>query len=126
MRLNISVLVLLLIPAFVRSDAPVKTVSPAEAAKKVNEKVVVEMEVKSTGGEGVAFLNSEMDYKDAKNFTIFLPKETVEKFKAAKVDNIGAHFKGKTIRVTGTVILYRDRPEIKVDDPDQIKIIDKK
>jgi DNA/RNA endonuclease YhcR with UshA esterase domain len=35
-------------------------------------------------------------------------------------------FKGKTVRVTGTVTLYQDKPQIKAEDPEQIKIIDKK
>ena len=28
--------------------------------------------------------------------------------------------------VTGTVILYKEKPEIKIDDPEQIKIVEKK
>ena len=35
----------------------VTPISPAEAAKKINEKVVVEMDVKSTGVHGNHYLN---------------------------------------------------------------------
>jgi hypothetical protein len=36
-----------------------------------------------------------------------------------------AHFQGKTVLVSGTVTLYREKPRIKVEDPDQIKLVDK-
>jgi hypothetical protein len=53
-----------------------KPLTPEEAAKKVGEKVTVEMEVKSTGkSKGVYFLNSKADFKDKENFTIFIGKE---------------------------------------------------
>jgi hypothetical protein len=48
-RLPAVLLALVLVPA-----ADDKPLSPAEAAKKVNEKVTVEMEVKSTGGKTAA------------------------------------------------------------------------
>jgi DNA/RNA endonuclease YhcR with UshA esterase domain len=104
-----------------------KPIGPAEAAKKVNEEVTVQMEVKSAAlREGVCFLNSEEDFKDAKNFTIFLDKDALAKFKEAKIDDPAAHFKGKTVQVKGKVILFRDRPEIKVSGPDAIKVVEKK
>ena len=104
-----------------------KSIGPAEAAKKVNEDVTLEMEVKSAAlREGVCFLNSEEDFKDAKNFTIFIDKEALAKFKDAKIDDPAAQFKGKTVQVKGKVTLYRDRPEIKVSGPDAVKVVEKK
>jgi DNA/RNA endonuclease YhcR with UshA esterase domain len=103
-----------------------KPLAPAEAAKRVNEKVTLEMVVKSTGGKDNVFLNSEEDYKDAKNFTVFLPEDTVEKFKKAKIENPKEYYKGKTIRVTGTVTLFREKPQIKVENPDQVAVVEKK
>lgn len=103
-----------------------KPISVADAAKKVNEKVTVEMEVKSTGGKGSYYLNSEPDFKDEKNFTIFIPRNVSEKFKQAKIENPAEYFKGKTILVTGEVILYQKKVEIKIDEPEQIKIVEKK
>jgi DNA/RNA endonuclease YhcR with UshA esterase domain len=113
MRLPAVLLAVVLIPA-----ADDKPLSPAEAAKKVNEKVTVEMEVKSIGGKAARFLNSEADYKDDKNFTVFIPKEALEKFAKAKIEDFDTHYKGKTVRVTGTVTLYQDKPQIKVEDPE--------
>jgi DNA/RNA endonuclease YhcR with UshA esterase domain len=126
MRLTAGLFLLSFVTTILAEDAP-KALTPAEAVKKVNEKVTVEMEVKSTGTRSKNhFLNSAANYRDAENLTVFIPKESVEKFKKAKIDNPGMHFKGKTIRVTGTVILYREKPEIKVEDPEQIKIVEKK
>ena len=109
-----------------RAEEPAKAITPAEAAKKVSEKVTVEMEVKSTGGRTNCYLNSEADYKDAKNFTVFIPEDSVAKFKAAKIEDPKVHYKGKLVRVTGTVTTVRDKPQIKVESPDQIVEVEKK
>jgi DNA/RNA endonuclease YhcR with UshA esterase domain len=126
MRPSALAFVLILSSAIWADDPPAKPIAPAEAAKKVNEKVTLEMEVKSTGGKTANFLNSEADYKDAKNFTVFIPEEALEKFKKAKIDDPKAHYKGKTVRVTGTVTLYREKPQIKVEEPTQIEVVEKK
>jgi DNA/RNA endonuclease YhcR with UshA esterase domain len=86
------------------------------------------MEVKSTGKSGNrrVFLNSEANYRDGKNFTVLLNSGVLAKFKKAKVEDAAEHFKGKTIRVTGTVKLYQNKPEIAVDDPSQIVVVEKK
>ena len=126
MRLTAILLALVLVAAASSDDTPAKPLTPAEAAKKLNEKVTIEMEVKSTGGTSVCFLNSEEDFKDSKNFTVFIPEEAVEKFKKAKVDDPKSFYKGKTVHVTGTVTTYREKPQIKLEDPDQIKVVEKK
>jgi DNA/RNA endonuclease YhcR with UshA esterase domain len=118
-------LVLFLVPASAEDKAP-KPIAPAEAAKLVGEKVTVEMEVKSTGkSKGVFFLNSEEDYRSDKNFTGFINEDGARKFQEAKIDDPSTHFKGKTVRITGTVKLYRDRPEIVIEDPKQVEIVKK-
>ncbi len=106
-------------------DTASKPISPAEAAMKVNQKVTVEMLVKSTGGKTNHFLNSEEDYKDAKNFTVFIPEDAVEKFQKAKIEDPKTYYKGKIVQVTGTVELYREKPQIKLEDPKQIKVVEK-
>ena len=114
------------LPPVLADDAP-KPIGPAEAAKKVNKEVTLLMEVKSVGKSGqVYFLNSEADFKDAKNFTVFIDKDALANFKEAKIDDPVAHFKGKTIQVKGKVVLYRERLEIKVSGPDAIQIIEKR
>jgi DNA/RNA endonuclease YhcR with UshA esterase domain len=109
------------------AEEKAKPIGPAEAAKKVNEEVTLQMEVKSANlRQEVCFLNSEEDYKDAKNFTVFIDKDALAKFKEAKIEDPAAHFKGKTVQVKGKVTLYRERPEIKVSGPDDIKVVEKK
>src|SRR5262249_6216011 len=116
----------LCLPPALARDQP-EPIGPAEAAKKVSEEVTLRMQVKSAAlREGVCFLNSEEDFKDAKNFTLFIDKQSLAKFKEAKSQDPAAHFKGKTVQVKGKVTLYRDRPEIKVGGPDAIKVVEKK
>jgi DNA/RNA endonuclease YhcR with UshA esterase domain len=126
MRLAAIVMIAILVTNLRADEPPAKPISVADAAKKVDAKVTVEMEVKSTGGKSSYYLNSETDFRDDKNFTIFIPRDAVEKFKQAKIENPADHFKGKTIQVTGTVVLYQKKPQIKVDRPEQIKIVEKK
>ncbi len=125
MRLSGLSIALCLFPLFVSAAAETPPLTPAEAAKRANEKVVMQMEVKSTGGDNNRYLNSEEDFKDAKNFTIFISKNDLAKFKKAGIEKPEVHFKGKLIEVTGTVVLQKEKPQIKVEEPDQIKIVTK-
>ncbi len=118
---------LLLLPTLtVGEDAPPKPLTPAEAAKKVREKITVEMLVKSTGGNENCYLNSEADFMEDANFTIFIPKDTKEKFKKLGINNPAEHFDKKTIQATGTVILVEKKPRIAIIEPAQLKIVEKK
>ena len=107
-----------------------KPLTPVEAIKKVNEKVVVEMQVKATKNRlekrGEIYLDSEEDFRDKKNLGIVVTKTGAAKFKEAGVDDPAVHFKDKTIRVTGTVIIKEERPRIEVEDSKQIQIVEKK
>src|SRR5262249_27875096 len=80
-----------------KDDKPAKAISPADAARKVGEKVTVEMTVASTGGRGNRlFLNSEKNFRDGKNFAIVLDmKKAGDKFKEKKIDDPSKHFEGK-------------------------------
>lgn len=130
MRTLMLLVALVLVPAL-RADAEkdAKPLTPEEAAKHVNEKCTVALEVKSTGAtrdKSMIFLNSAAKFRDAKNFTVVIDRKAIAKFQQAKIEDPAAHFKGKTIRVTGTVTLFREHPEIKVDDPKQISVVEKK
>lgn len=128
MRLNLILTCLLLAPLMaVADESAAKPLTPAEAAKKVKEKVTVEMVVKSTGGMENCYLNSEEDFKLDSNFTIFLPKDTKDKLKKAGIEDPYEHYLNKTIQVTGTVILFEQKkPRIAVTEVNQIKIIETK
>jgi hypothetical protein len=107
-----------------------KPLTPAEAVKKVNEKVTVQMEVKAAKDRlekrGEIYLDSEEDFRDPKNLGVVVTRAGAAKFKEAGIDDPAGHFKGKTIRVTGTVILKEERPRIEVEDPKQIEAVEKK
>jgi hypothetical protein len=40
------------------------------------------------------------------------------------MDDPARHFQGKTIRVQGVVTLKDNRPQIEVDDPRQIEVVE--
>jgi hypothetical protein len=125
MRSYAALAVLLLAAVIGRADD--KPLSPEQAIKKVNEKVTVEMMVKASKNRlekrGEIYLDSEEDFHDAKNLGIVITKAAAAKFAEAGVKEPAAHFKGKTIRVVGTVIIKEKRPRIEVDDPKQITIV---
>ena len=101
-------------------------ISPLEALQRVNGPVTVEMRVKRTKSckSSQFFLDSEEDHHDPKNLGIVITMAGAAKFKHASIDNPAVHFKGKTIKVQGTVILKESRPYIEVDEPGQIEIIE--
>jgi DNA/RNA endonuclease YhcR with UshA esterase domain len=127
MRSIPALFVILALPAFVAADDKAKPIGPAEASKKVGEHVTVLMKVESTGKgrSGVHFLNSKANYKDEGNFTIFIPKSAVTSFDNQKIGDPSGYFKDKTVRVTGVVKLYQGRPEIVLEDPQRIEIVQK-
>jgi hypothetical protein len=102
------------------------SISPNEAAGKVGEKVTVEFVVKNTGAardKSRVFLNSA-DFRDKDNFTIVLDMRKLEgALKEAKINDPQQHYKGKIIRVTGTVSSFRDSPQVVVEDLQQIEVI---
>jgi hypothetical protein len=102
-----------------------KPVPPESAAEHVGKSCVIEMQVRSArrGDTPIEFLNSREDFRDDKNFTVVILEPGLAAFKKAGIAEPYKHFDGKKIRVTGTVELYRDRPQIRVDNPKQIEIV---
>jgi DNA/RNA endonuclease YhcR with UshA esterase domain len=101
--------------------------TPAAAAKKVDQAVVMEMFVKSTGSnknDTIVFLNSEANHRDEKNFTIVIQGSALDKFKAAKIVPKD-YFKDRTIRITGIVTEFQGKTQIKISKPEQIEIVKK-
>lgn len=107
-----------------------KPLTPAEAIKAVNKKVTVEMVVRSSknalAGRHEIYLDSEENFRDEKNLAVVITEDGASKFKDAGIDDPAEHFRGKTIRATGTVILKEERPRIEIDDPKAIKLIETK
>ena len=100
--------------------------TPWEAANRVNEQVTVEMLVRAAKNCphcSQIFLDSEEDHHDPRNFAVTVTDTGKARFREAKIDNSASHFEGKTIRVTGKVIVKDSQPQIEVDDPQQIETV---
>jgi hypothetical protein len=114
------------------SKTDLKIIKPEEAKDYLGQEVIVEFNVVSSKeiGSGLCFLNSLADFNDPADFTTVISSSCVSKFKEdPKTNNPESYFKSKTVRVSGKVLKYqkdKDSPikyEIKVDDPDQIKVV---
>lgn len=107
-----------------------KPLTPAEAIKMVNKEVTVEMKVRSSKNalahRHEIYLDSEENFRDEKNLAVVITEEGAGKFKEGGIDDPAAHFRDKTIRVTGTVTLKEDRPRIEIKDPKAIQLIEAK
>lgn len=104
----------------------VATVAPEDAAAHIGEVCAVTMPV--AGGRlmadtGRCFLNSRENHRDKDNFTVVIFAPGLAKFAEAGIEDPAAHFKGKTIRVTGRIDLHREQPQIKVTLPEQIEVM---
>ena len=103
---------------------PEGVLTPAEAAKKVGETVTVQFEVKSgrAVNEGKRVLmNSDKDFQAKENFTVVLnAKGMTGKYEKAGYDT----FKGKTVRAKGKVTLFKDSPQIHIDDAADLVIVE--
>lgn len=102
-------------------------VEPGAAAGHVGEWCVVTMKVSSgrlMTDAGRCYLNSRKDHRDKENFTAVIFRQGLEKFSKAGIADPATHFLDKTIRVTGTIELYKEKPQIKVELVDQIEVVD--
>lgn len=106
----------------IAQDTP--PITAEEALKKVDQSVTVQMQIRSTGGNTARFLNSQADFRNDKNFAIFIPHLALAAFQKAGITDPGQHFRNKTVLVTGNVVLSQQRPVLRVENPDQIKIIE--
>ena len=101
--------------------------SPLEAASRVNEQITVEMLVKAAKNCqhcSQVFLDSEHDHHDPKNLAVAVTETGKVRFKEMRIDDPASHFKGQVIRVTGMVRLKDSRPQIEVDDPRQMEVVE--
>ena len=107
-----------------------KPLTPAEARKRVGDKVTVEMTVKAAKDRlekrGEIYLDAEEDFKDPKNFAVVITKEGAASLKEKGIDSPADHFRGKTIRATGTVKLVQDVPRIEIDAAPQVRVVEGK
>jgi DNA/RNA endonuclease YhcR with UshA esterase domain len=100
--------------------------SAPEARTRINERITVEMPVKAAKNCqrcSLMFLDSEEDQHDTKNFAVAITDTGKVKYREVKIDDPAGYFKGKTIRVSGVVTVKDKQPQIEVDDPNQIAVV---
>lgn len=124
MRYAFALLIVVALLCSAQAQEAAAPITPEEALKKVDQKVTVLMQVKSSGGNTARFLNSQADFRDQKNFAVFIPNLALASFKEAGITDPGAFYKGKTILATGQVALSQGRPVLRADKADQIKLVD--
>jgi alkaline phosphatase D len=103
---------------------PAGVLTPAAAVQKVGEEVTVQFVVKSARrleDSSRLFLNSLENFRNDGNFTVILSGKALQgKYKDATAET----FRGKTIRASGTVQLFQNRPQIVIMDDKQIEVIE--
>jgi DNA/RNA endonuclease YhcR with UshA esterase domain len=129
-RLSAAVLALACTPFALAGDAKdAAPLPPEEAGKHVGEEATFEMVVKASkdrlAQRQEIYLDSTEDHTDPKSLAAVVTVDGAAKFKEAGIDDPAGYFKGKTIRVKGTVTLKNGEPRIEVNDPKQIKVVQK-
>ena len=108
-------------------DKPAAVVPAAEARDHINKTCTVEMTVRSSKNAAPRreyYLDSEEDFHDEKNFAVVISYDHAEAFQKAGIDDPAEHYKGKKLRVTGTVIHENDQIRMRVEDPKSIVVVD--
>jgi serine/threonine protein kinase len=111
-------------PVVVAVPAPA-IVLPGDAGKYLEQRCTIEMTVARTVKDkaGTKFtLHSKQKATDADNFTVSFNKKVLDQFAGKGIASVEV-FKGKTIRVTGTVKAIQNKPQIVVESADQIQLI---
>ena len=90
--------------------------SPGEARKKVGESITVEMTVQAAkdrmAKRGEIYLDTEMDFRDPKNFAVVITKAGAASLRNAGINAPAEHFRGKKIRAAGLVTEVDQVPRI--------------
>jgi acetyl esterase/lipase len=110
------------------SKAEPRAIAAPDAKDHVGETRTVEATIRSTKDAAPHreyYLDSEEDFRSDKNIAIVISYDSADRFKAAAIENPADYYKGKTIRVTGTLIREENQVRIRVTDPDQIKVVEK-
>ena len=96
------------------------TICPEDAKKYIGETKTVRFLVKNSYDNWkIIFFNSKNNYKNSKNFTVVIFETNRNKF----AKDIADLYKHKVIEVSWTIVLYKWRAEIIVEDPGQIRML---
>ncbi len=103
----------------ISADEGVKHIMWKDAAGSIGETVYVSGKIINVGGtERITFLN--FDTERPPGFVVVIFNENLDKF-PSKLKDL---YENKIIEVRGLVTSYRDKPQVVVTRPDQIKVLD--
>lgn len=107
------------------ADEKPQVIQPEEAREYEGQLVSVTFKVKATKEakhRKTVFLDSEEDFHDERNLGIALTEEAVAELRKEQgVLTPADHFRDKTIRVVGKIVIRDDRPYIDVKEADQLE-----
>jgi hypothetical protein len=104
-----------------------KVVTAPDAKNHIDKRCTVEMTVRSSKNAAPRreyYLDSEEDFHDEKNFAVVISYDHAEAFQKAGIDDPAEYYKGKKVRVTGKVIHENDQTRMRIETPDQLKVMD--
>jgi serine/threonine protein kinase len=111
--------------AVVAAAQPPAIVLAAQAGQYIDKKCTVELTAtratKDKAGNKF-YLNTKPKNTDPDNLTIMWNKTVMDQLMAKGIPGIEG-LKNKTVRVTGTVTTFQNRPQIVVDNADQIQLM---
>lgn len=130
MRTPMATLVgLVVLSAASRSADEPKVIPAAEARKHLDEQATVELTVQSAKHavpRRVTYLDSETDFKDPRNLAVLIPDDALPRFAEAGINDPAAHYKGKTVRVTGKIVLLRELDAVRIEVAGPAQIVEVK
>jgi hypothetical protein len=101
-------------------------IAPEDALEHVGEECTVEFVVEAgrkLDDKEICFLNSMKDHRDSHNFTAVILRTGLARYGSDGIDDPADEFRGKTIRVTGTVEERNEQAQIVVESPTQIEVV---
>jgi len=111
---------LTIISLFLVFTSHAQTIIPDSAKNYIGKEVTVCGDVKGTytsKSDGTIFLNFGHDYPD-QVFSVVIFSDNAKKFSQSPA----TMFKAKNVCVTGTIQMYKSKPEIAVSKVEQIKL----
>jgi hypothetical protein len=110
--------------------APPVVIQPDQARRYVGQRVEVTFPVKKakySEKRKTVYLDSEVDFHLETNLGIAIVEQGLVSLKEKqKIDAPADHFRAKTIRVVGEIVIEEQKPYIKVTDAAQISIAPEK
>jgi DNA/RNA endonuclease YhcR with UshA esterase domain len=100
-----------------KANAPIR-IAASEAKEHIDAQAVVKGKIAEVNvGERVVRLNFDQIYPKNTFTAVIFPANTNKFPEVAKL-------KGKTVEVSGKIAVYRERPQIVLTNPNQVKVLE--